>query len=210
MKKLILLLSVIFAFSACEKDPDMERLEDDYLVYTNHDSKTNFKILQTFYLPSRILIISDDETSTYLDEETTESILSAYTENMEERGYRLTYNKTEADLGIQISYIQSNRFFAGHNTGQWWWQYPSYWTPDYWGNWEEWHYPFETNYSYNTNSFLIEMVNLHPIQAVSNLLPVVWNSYLTGFKTGTRHIDLRLLTKAIRQSFEQSPYLTNH
>ena len=39
MKRLIPILLAVFAFAACEKDPDMDKLDNDYLVYTNYDKK---------------------------------------------------------------------------------------------------------------------------------------------------------------------------
>ena len=52
MKKLIPILLAVFALASCEKDPDMGKLDDNYLVYTNHDEKADFKV-PTFYLHSR-------------------------------------------------------------------------------------------------------------------------------------------------------------
>lgn len=44
MKKLIPLLLVVLTFAACEKDPDTDKLDNKYLVYTNLSStyKCNF------------------------------------------------------------------------------------------------------------------------------------------------------------------------
>ena len=58
MKKLIPILLAVFALASCEKDPDMGKLDDNYLVYTNHDEKADFKV-PTFYLADKILVISD-------------------------------------------------------------------------------------------------------------------------------------------------------
>ena len=45
MKKFIPLLLAVFAiaFVSCEKDPDMDKLDSKYLVYTNYDTKADFK-----------------------------------------------------------------------------------------------------------------------------------------------------------------------
>ena len=50
MKKLIPILLAVFALASCEKDPDMGKLDDNYLVYTNYDKQANFKDFSTFYL----------------------------------------------------------------------------------------------------------------------------------------------------------------
>ena len=51
MKKLIPLLLVVLTFAACEKDPDTDKLDNKYLVYTNYDTKADFKAFQTYYMP---------------------------------------------------------------------------------------------------------------------------------------------------------------
>ena len=53
MKKFIPLLLAVFAvtLASCEKDPDMDKLDNNYLVYTNYDKKADFKTFETYYLP---------------------------------------------------------------------------------------------------------------------------------------------------------------
>ena len=79
MKKLIPILLAVFALASCEKDPDMGKLDDNYLVYTNYDKKADFKV-PTFYLAPQILVISDSKEPEYLEGEGAEQILAAYTE----------------------------------------------------------------------------------------------------------------------------------
>ena len=51
MKKFIPLLLAVFAvtLASCEKDPDMDKLDNNYLVYTNYDKKADFKTFETYY-----------------------------------------------------------------------------------------------------------------------------------------------------------------
>ena len=60
----------------------MDKLDNDYLVYTNYDKKADFKV-PTFYLADQILVINDSKEPEYLEGEGAEQILAAYTENME-------------------------------------------------------------------------------------------------------------------------------
>ena len=106
MKKLIPILLAVFALASCEKDPDMGKLDDNYLVYTNYDKQANFKDFSTFYLADKILVISDSKEPEYLEGEGAKQILAAYTENMEAKGYQPATDKESADLGIQVSYTQ--------------------------------------------------------------------------------------------------------
>ena len=63
MKKFIPLLLAVFAiaFVSCEKDPDMDKLDSKYLVYTNYDTKADFKAFETYYLPDSILVIGNSK-----------------------------------------------------------------------------------------------------------------------------------------------------
>ena len=65
MKKLIPLLLVVLTFAACEKDPDTDKLDNKYLVYTNYDTKADFKAFQTYYMPDSILIIGDKKVGSF-------------------------------------------------------------------------------------------------------------------------------------------------
>ena len=149
MKKLIPILLAVFALASCEKDPDMGKLDDNYLVYTNYDKKADFKV-PTFYLAPQILVISDSKEPEYLEGEGAEQILAAYTDNMVARGYEAAADQESADLGIQVSYIASTYYFTSYSQPEWWWGYPGYWGPNYWGgNWGGgWYYPYAVTYSY--------------------------------------------------------------
>lgn len=74
MKKLIPLLLVVLTFAACEKDPDTDKLDNKYLVYTNYDTKADFKAFQTYYMPDSILIIGDKKEAEYWKDESAQEI----------------------------------------------------------------------------------------------------------------------------------------
>ena len=45
MKKMISVLPVLFVLflsTSCQKDPDMSKLDDNFMVYTDYDKKENF------------------------------------------------------------------------------------------------------------------------------------------------------------------------
>ena len=48
MKKLIPILLAVFALVSCEKDPDMDKLDNEYLVFTSHDTSTKFNDFSTY------------------------------------------------------------------------------------------------------------------------------------------------------------------
>ena len=113
MKKFIPLLLAVFAvtLASCEKDPDMDKLDNNYLVYTNYDKKADFKTFETYYLPDSILVIGDKENAEYWKDENAQEILSAYVANMNSRGYIRVDDREEADLGLQVSYVRSTYYF---------------------------------------------------------------------------------------------------
>ena len=209
MKRLIPILLAVFAFAACEKDPDMDKLDNDYLVYTNYDKKADFKQFSTYYIPDSVLVIGDKKDPEYWKGEAAAAIINAYKDNLNSKGFAYTDNKDAADLGVQISYVQSTYYFTDDGQPEWWWNYPGYWDAPYWGNWGGWYYPYVVNYSITTNSFLTEIMNLKAPEGDNQKLPVLWSSFLSGPASYSGKVNQTLVVRAINQSFAQSPYLTN-
>ena len=103
MKKLIPILLAVFALVSCEKDPDMDKLDNEYLVFTSHDTSTKFNDFSTYYIPDSILIIGDKKDPEYWKDENAQIIINAFKTKMNAAGYTAA-NKDEADLGLQVSY----------------------------------------------------------------------------------------------------------
>ncbi|MBQ8502450.1 MAG: DUF4136 domain-containing protein [Bacteroides sp.] len=208
MKKFIPLLLAVFAFAACEKDPDMDKLDNKYLVYTNYDKSADFNAYTMYYLPDSILVIGDKKEAEYWDDEDAVAILNAYAANMENHGYMRTFLRDEADLGMQVSYVKSTYYFTDFGQPTWWWGYPGYWDVPYWGNWGGgWYYPYAVTYSYSTGSFLTELANLEAPQGNDQKLPVLWTAYMSGLLSGSTKVNVQLAIQGVDQAFTQSPYL---
>lgn len=200
---------LVVAFAACEKDPDMGKLDNKYLVYTNYDTKADFKAFQTYYMPDSILIISDKKEATYWKDDNAQEILKAYADNMNSRGYLRVDKRNEASLGLQVSYIESTYYFRDYGAPEWWWNYPGYWDAPYWGNWGGWYYPYAVTYTYSTGAFITEMLNLQAAQGDKQKLPILWTSYMSGLLSGSNKVNTRLAVEGVGQAFNQSAYLTN-
>ena len=56
------------AVCACQKEPSTSGLHKDYLVYTAHDTNTDFAALETYYLPDRILLIGESDEMKYWED----------------------------------------------------------------------------------------------------------------------------------------------
>ena len=57
MKKYLFIGLMAVLATSCEKDPDLSKLDNNFTVYTNYDSKTNFNDFKTYCLPDSILLI---------------------------------------------------------------------------------------------------------------------------------------------------------
>ena len=207
MKKLIYVLIAVFALTSCREDPDLGDLSSDFLVFTNYDGKADFNRFTRYYMPDSVMVIGDTKDPEYWTGSKAADILKAYEDNMQACGYVRTDDKSEADVGLQISYVQSVAYFVDYRNPYWWNEYPGYWLPGYWGDWGYWYYPYPVVYSYSVGSLLTEMVDLSTSPSADRKLTVVWNSFLSGLLSGSDAFNMELTVRAINQSFVQAPYL---
>ena len=91
MKKLIPILLAVFALVSCEKDPDMDKLDNEYLVFTSHDTSTKFNDFSTYYIPDSILIIGDKKDPEYWKDENAQTIINAFKTKMNAAGYTAAF-----------------------------------------------------------------------------------------------------------------------
>ncbi|MGL5787103.1 MAG: DUF4136 domain-containing protein [Bacteroidales bacterium] len=212
MKKFIPFLFALVLFASCEKEPDTDKLHNQYMVYTQYDKDANFEKDSAFYIPDSILVIGGSEKPVYwtdAENSNAKQIIAAYVANMTSRGYKQTNDKEEADLGLQVSYIENTNYFVDYPYDNWWGGYPGYWGPGYWGSsWNNygWYYPFPIVYSYSTGSLLTELVDLKT-PGTDKKMTVLWNSFISGLLSGNETIDITKTVSGINQSFNQSTYL---
>lgn len=204
-----MLFAVALLVAACEKTPDTGKLDDDYLVYTDYDAETDFAKFTTFYVPDSVLIIdnSSNKPKFLYGTPASELIIANYVKGMEQAGYVRTLDKANADLGMQVSYVEDTYRFRYYNNYPWWYGYPWYWNFGYWGNWGGWYWPYSITYSYSTGSVLGELVDLTLPESTSKQLRVVWSSYISGLLNNDGTLNTTEVKQAIEQAFSQSPYL---
>ena len=65
-------------------------------------------------LYTSILVIGNSKDAEYWKDESAQEILSAYAANMNNRGYVSIYNREDADLGLQVSYVKSTYYFTDY------------------------------------------------------------------------------------------------
>ena len=137
MKKLLFpLFMLAMIVTSCEKDPDMNKLDSDYSVYTDYDNSVHFNEFSTYYLPDSILVPDNSLKANYWKDENAQNIISAVAHEMGQKGYVRTEDKEKANVGIQLSYAQQR---IQMTTGGWyggWWD-AGFWGP-YWGGERPW------------------------------------------------------------------------
>ena len=209
VKKIHLFAIALFAvgFSACEKEPSTSGLHKDYLVYTAHDTATDFNTFDTYFIPDSILLIGSSDKAEYWKDADAMEIINTVVGRMDNAGYARTDDKETADVGLQLSYVRRVTYFVGYDYPYWWWYYPYYWTPGYWGDWLGWHYPYQVQYGYTAGSMLMEMLDLKADQQSGKKLPVVWDAFIGGLLTSSAEVNLERTLAAVEQAFDQSPYL---
>ena len=204
MKKISILALVLACtlIVSCQKDPDTDNLDGSYLVYTNSDTGTDFKSLGSYYVIDSILIIGNSEKSNYWNNSNSQKIVNAFEAQLATAGYEEAEGIDDADVVLQLSYINNTYYFTSYGQGPWWNSYPGYWN---WGNWG-WYYPYSFSYSYSTGSIIGELVNTNAPTPLDDKLTVVWNTYICGLLNGN-NLSMSRTMEAISQAFNQSPYL---
>ena len=198
---------VVAAFCSCQKEPSTSDLHRDYLVYTAHDTGTDFAAIDTYYIPDSILIIGNSDKTEYWKDADAMAIIGTVVGKLDDAGYTRTEDKDAASVGIQLSYVRKVTYFVGYDYPYWWWYYPYYWAPGYWGDWVGWHYPYSVYYGYTAGSLLMEMLDLQADQESGKKLPIVWDSFIGGLLTSDADLNQQRTIAAVEQAFEQSPYL---
>ena len=199
----VMLAAIGAMLVSCQKDPDTGKLDNHYLVYTNYDSGTDFNSIESFYVIDSILIIDNSEKPTYWNNNNSQKIINAYSDRFEGCGYTRAAASEEADVILQLSYVNNTYYFSSFGPGPWWNSYPGYWN---WGGWG-WYYPYSFSYSYSTGSIIAELVDTNAPTPQNDKLTVIWNSYICGLLNGN-NLSLSRTMDAINQAFVQSPYLS--
>ena len=210
MKRILIFSTLALLAAACQKEPYPQDGDSEYLVYTEPAKNVNFADFQTFDIADSLLIIGQSEKPQYSQSNNALALIQAYRTNMEKAGYIYTPSNPDADLGIQLTYvIKTERYVQYYNNDPYWWlDYPGYWPSGYWGNWYGWYYPYPVTYTYTTNAFLAEMVDLNTEEGQA--LKIIWSCYIGGPAGYSTQDDINNMKNSVDQAFAQSPYLTRN
>ena len=86
MRKMLFFACLLLGLSACEKDPDMNQLDADLVVYTDYDKDADFGGYKTYFLPDSILEAGGHR-ATYWKDENAKAIINKVAAEMDARGY---------------------------------------------------------------------------------------------------------------------------
>lgn len=116
MKKLFLFaLAVTALFSSCEKDPDLNKLDSDYAVYTNYDNGIQFNKFSSYYLPDSILVAGGGMKAQYWKDENAQKIISEVVAEMDDRGYTRVDGQRKSRY--RLTTVLCTADYADHNSG---------------------------------------------------------------------------------------------
>lgn len=206
MKKVLILLTVTCSVISCRKNPDMSEMDGRYFTCTDYDASADFGGYDTYFIPDSILIVGNHEEPLYAKNDAARKIVATFVSRMDGCGYTRVNEIGQADLGLQLSYIEQTRYFLDYTGSAWWWGYPGYWNPVFWGDWGYWWYPYPITFSYSSHSLLAEMVDLTAPRGAEEKLPILWTCFIGGERGGYFY-NLNAMMDGIGQVFEQSPYL---
>ena len=207
MKRILFISTLALLALACQKEPYSQDEDGEYLVYTAPAKDVTFTDFRTFDIADSVLVIGQKNKPFYSQSDNALALIQAYRTNMEKLGYIYLPSNPDAELGIQLTYIeQTERYVQYYDDPYWWLDYPGYWPAGYWGNWTGWYYPYPVTYSYTTNALVTDMVDLTAGEE-NGKLKIVWSCYIGGPASSSLQYDINRMEDAIDQAFVQSPYL---
>lgn len=196
------LLTLLFA---CRKTPDLSELSTNFVVQTGVAPGTSFSEYKTFYISDTVAFISSNPNDSILTDDLAKQLVAKLRTNLEARGFTYVPKALKPDLGVNtvvIKDIDVGVYYPG-----WWWGYPGYWDPWYWGWYYPYYYPWSVAYAISTGSVLTDIIDLKNV-AANQKIEVVWSMSLNGALSTTTTTNVQRTMDGIDQAFVQSPYLT--
>lgn len=213
MKKFIMSVPLAAAVLAgCQKMPSNVDADGEFLVSTSYDQEVDFSKYNTFTVADSIFVLDSYMGGDMVKNSFTDGLIDEYKDMMEACGYKYVQppvdgGTTDADLGIQLTYVSDTDYYVDYVDPYWWLDYPGYWSSSYWGLWGGgWYYPYPVMYEFSTHSLMADMADLTAPEGENEDLTVVWSCMINGNVGATRSDFVRFKT-AIQQAFKQSPYL---
>lgn len=201
--KPLVIVALAFLFTQCYPEGPVYTDETD-IVYTNYDPDYDFNAQQSFALPDKIMMITDQlvngKDTIFVKDEFAGPILARLRKNLQEYGWVETEISNNPDVLIAPAVYELTNYSYD------WWPYYDWWYDPYYPG-GGWYYPYPVVTGYSTGTLVINMVD--PNNVGANDRPVVaWVSAINGLLQGSVSNYQARIEKGIDQSFIQSTYLT--
>ena len=191
--------------------PDENADDDQSIIVTKHAQDADFSKYTTFFLRGEIMTIDDEGEKVPLAENIATPLLETTSRNLEARGYTAAADKTTAELGVEMMYLDHV------NTTYWCY---SWWDPYYWGYPGWGYYPYYgwcDGAVWKSGALVTVITDLTVTTdtdpdagaggaggGIGRLVPGIWFSGVYAVSLSTQQAR-----DGIDQAFIQSPYVTN-
>jgi len=202
----ILLVSIVMG---CRSLPPYENLSSDFVVLTQYDKAINFSSFKTFAIKDTIQVITGDPKDSIWFDANAQSIISEVIKNMTANGYTQVPVHLNPDLGIQVIGLRNTTIYS--IPPGYWWGYPGWGPPCYWGycgGYGYW-YPYYYTVSVSTGTIIVEVADLKDANA-NGKLDIVWSDVGNGQVGTSTSFIVDQCIKTVDQGFAQSPYFKTH
>ena len=106
MKRLFFYSALALMALACQKEPYSQDGDGEYLVYTSPAKDVSFSDFRTFDIADSLLVIGQTKNPYYSKSDNALALIQAYRTNMEKLGYIYLPSNPDAQLGIQVTYVE--------------------------------------------------------------------------------------------------------
>jgi hypothetical protein len=189
---------------------DLTNIQQVDLVVTAHDDTVTFTSFATYALVDSVVHIDlvDNANDSLLTREHDAVILSEVRAGIEAMGYveEMDPGNTTPDVIVLVGAlaVEKDAYFSYG----WWpyWGYYPYW-PGY-GPGYGWGYPATGKVSYGVGTLVTILLDPNRADIGDMEAPVLWVAAVNGLLGSSSTATAARITTGIRQSFDQSPYLS--
>ncbi len=216
MKKIVFLsfLGALF-LASCEKDPNFDQMDLDFIAYSKYDATFTFTNTRVCVSDTIQWLVNPDQVNPKWCDNTSKQITDRVKTNFTRLGYSLVNEKDaktligtfNTDYMVKVFVAKDMTTVIYYSDPYWYYGWYDWW---WWGSYYPYYpyYPYVTGYSYETGTTIINMadVTVQPgASSSTNGYPIRWNAVIGGM-LGTG-MDMSYELEAVDQVFTQSPYL---
>jgi len=207
--KVLFWVLTILSPIACRHLPPLGNLSSNFIVSTAYDTKADFTSYKTFSVRDTIQVYTGNPQDSVWFDQDAQSIISQVRTEMTNRGYTEVPHLASPDLAISLIGLRNTTLFA--IPPGWWWGYPGWGSPCYWGycgGWGFW-YPYFYTVSVSTGTFIVEMADLKNARELGKI-DILWDAVGSGQVGTSSSFVVQQCLRTVTQGFAQSPYIKAH